>query len=91
MSVIKRDTDKQTRQLSIDRAQLELEQKRCIAHSDKLVSDKKALQGKKKQLNMSMSTAKNAMAVETNVGLLLGSFAQVLFLSTHDSLIPLPP
>ena len=91
MSVIKRDTDKQTRQLSIDRAQLELEQKRCIAHSDKLVSDKKALQGKEKQLNMSMSTAKNAMAVETNVGLLLVSFVEVLFLSTHDSLIPLPP
>jgi hypothetical protein len=68
MSLKKRDTEKQTRQLSIDRAQLDLERKRCDAHSEKLAFDKKALLERVKKTNLSMTRAKSEMALQANVG-----------------------
>jgi hypothetical protein len=69
MSLKKRETEKQTRQLSIDRVQLGLERKRYVAHSDKLAFDKKAMLGREKNNNIRMSKAKSAMAVQSNVGI----------------------
>jgi hypothetical protein len=69
MSFKKRETDKQTRQVSIDLAQLGLERKRYVAHADKLAFDKKALLRREKNNNIRISKAKRAMSVQSNVGL----------------------
>jgi hypothetical protein len=70
MSFKKRETDKQTRQLSLDRAQLGLERKRYVAHTDKLAFDKKAMLQREKNNNIKMAKAKTTMSVvQTNVGI----------------------
>ncbi len=71
MSIKIRETDKQTRQLSIDRAQLGLERIRYVAHIDKLAFDKKAMLQREKNNNMRMAKAKTAMSVQTNVGIVV--------------------
>jgi hypothetical protein len=84
----KRQRDKEVRQLSIDRVELERQRELTVAQGARVAHDRKFLRGGSQTMKRRLSSAKGAMDLEKKVSFFL--YPVRAFAPTRDSLIPLP-